>query len=356
MSKRHIFLLTNIPVWAIFLVFIYSISFYRYYNPQVGFKPDSFLFTIYYAINIGLWLLGSFYLSFGYLVPKYLVEGERKKFWLYSFVLSFTAIPVVILVLEGIRNSFHKELSFLYIFKFLTTEVYILIPSLLMLGIFSLMSIGLGVLSRMAFDSFSNLEKKKDLENKQLLSELTLLKSKLNPHLLFNSLNNIDTLIQTNSNQASISLTKLSDILRYVVYESEKEKVSLKKEIEIIESFIELEKLRLTQNASVVFNSNLKEDVDIPPMLFFPFIENAFKHSNLNYLEQHLIIDFLITGKNILFKCNNTINVREQTSSDSGKGLELAKKRLNLLFTDTHKLTIETVNNKYQVTLEINLS
>ncbi|MBN1111722.1 MAG: histidine kinase [Bacteroidales bacterium] len=355
MSKKYIFLLTNIPVWSIFLLFIYSISFYRYYNPQIGYNPDSFLLTIYYAFNLGLWLFGSFYLSFGYIVPKYLVKGKRNKFWLYSFVLSFTVIPIIIIVLEDIRSCFREDYTFLYTFKYLTSEVYILIPSLLMLGFFTLMSIGLGVLSRMAFDSFSNLEKKKDSENKQLLSELNLLKSKLNPHLLFNSLNNIDTLIQTNSNQASASLTKLSDILRYVVYESDKEKVSLKKEIEIIESFIELEKLRLTQNASVVFNSNLKEDVEIPPMLFFPFIENAFKHSNLNNPEHRLVIDFLMSEKTILFKCNNTINVKEQTRSGSGKGLELAKKRLYLLLSDTHKLTIESVNNEYQVTLEINL-
>lgn len=86
-----------------------------------------------------------------------------------------------------------------------------------MLGFISIMCIGLGVLSRMAFDSFSNLQQKKDSENKQLLSELNLLKTKLNPHLLFNTLNNIDTLIQSNSEQASASLTKLSDIFRYVV-------------------------------------------------------------------------------------------------------------------------------------------
>src|SRR5690606_2322257 len=99
---------------------------------------------------------------------------------------------------------------------------------------------------------------------------------------LFNTLNNIDALIQSSPEKASIAISKLSDILRYVVYDTESEKVPIQKEIENIQKYIDLEKIRIHYPDSVEFKNRVNREILIPPMLFFPFVENAFKHSNLN--------------------------------------------------------------------------
>jgi len=163
-------------------------------------------------------------------------------------------------------------------------------------------------------------------------------------------------LIQKDPVQASASLSKLSDLLRYVVYDTENELISIEKEIESIIKYIDLERIRLANPAAITFSSEILNEVYIPPMIFFPFIENGFKHSNLNDSNNKLQIQISSKNGKILFSCVNTINKMQKKMGNNGIGLDLAKKRLTLLYPSKHKLIINENNNVFSVLLEIDLN
>ena len=188
--------------------------------------------------------------------------------------------------------------------------------------------------------------------------ELSLLKAQLNPHFLFNTLNNIDILIETDPKAASTYLQKLSDILRFVVYETSIEKIPLEKELDYIRKYVELQQIR-TSNKQ---HAKLKIDGDpaelmIGPMLFIPFIENAFKHASNKKMNEAITVDISIADKQINFTCTNVYD-SNKTSPErpSGLGIALLRQRLNLLYKDHHELIIEQTENTFYVNSVIRLN
>ncbi len=341
MNKKVFQILLHVPVWLVVLSLIIFMS-----SDSKHLGNSSFI--IAESLSLAFWFLSSFYVFYFYLVPKYLAKKDIKKFVLYSGLFSVFIMPIIQLSLTAIIFRFLGEGDF-RARNF--PSVQMIFPY--MGGIAgTLFCGGLGTFYRFGIDWFRNMQVKKDLENKNLLSELNTLKSKLNPHFLFNSLNNIDTLIQTNQEQASSALSKLSDLLRYVVYDTENEKVSIQMEIENIQKYIELEKIRLINPDSVNFKYDVPNKTMIPPMLFFPFIENGFKHSNLNNPEHNLSISISSENNKINFISINTITDKSSNSKE-GIGLDLARKRLELLFPDSHKLDITKDKNMFKVNLEI---
>ena len=334
--NKAIFFLIHIPVWIVAISFVFIIEL------ESGQFTNHPLYIISETIIISSWFLAVFYLYFSLLVPKYL---ESKK------LIHFIIFCIISILITPFFVNFMVTANRL-IFGIPT-------PNRLTIwgylgGVFgSFITAGLGTFYRFGIDWFRIIQVRGELENKNLQSELKILKSKLNPHLLFNTLNNIDTLIQTDSEQASHALSKLSGLLRYIVYDTEKEKISLQKEIEIIQVYIDLEKMRIINPDSVDLIISVKNDIQICPMIFFPFIENAFKHSNLNDPEHKLSISISEKDKRIIFNCVNTINYKKQKNIDSGVGLELAKKRLNLLYPAAHIVNIEQIDNKFCVSVEI---
>lgn len=304
------------------------------------------------SLIFSVWLLISFYVFYFKLVPDYLEQRKYTKFIVYAILTVFIIIPFDMLLWCGV---FYFTIYGQGQFSFSDFSTVNLFYPYIGSVVGSIFSGGLGTFYRFSIDWFKNQQIKKDLENQNLLSELKTLKSKLNPHVLFNTLNNIDALIQTSPEQASVALSKLSDLLRYVVYETENEKVPIKKEIDNLEKYIALEKMRIVNPDAVEFNSSISDRTTIPPMLFFPFVENGFKHSNLNNKNQKFKILIIEENNKITFSCTNTINEYKRNDTASGMGLELAKKRLDLLFPDTHVLTINKVDNEYRVNLEIQL-
>lgn len=349
MNKNALLFLLHIPVWiAVFffgLVIVYN-------SIELADTPSLIITSLVFSF----WLLASFYWFYYRLVPVYLEKRKYKKFAIYAILTVFVIVPfdqlwnwLAFYYTGGIGYPAIGKANFSSPDFNDINLVYIYAGSVL--G--TLFCGGLGTFYRFGIDWFKNLEQKKDLETKNLLSELKTLKSKLNPHVLFNTLNNIDALIQTNPQQASAALSKLSDILRYVVYDTEHDNISITKEIEILEKYIMLEKMRIVHPESIEFNSKVLEHTTVPPMLFFPFVENGFKHSNLNNPKHKLKISIIEDNNKISFSCTNTINKHKQRDVYSGMGLELAKKRLNLLFPWTHNLTIEEGDKEFQVDLEI---
>ncbi len=189
-----------------------------------------------------------------------------------------------------------------------------------------------------------------ELENKK--SELSFLKSQINPHFLFNSLNNLYSLIYYQSENALTSVEKLSNLLRYSLYENE-EKVSIKKEWKYIEDFIELEQLRHDYN--IQLNKDVDESLfhkEIAPFIFIPFIENAFKHGDLNHSEEPIEISLQKNESGILFTIKNKKKQQEKDQV-GGIGLDNVKKRLQLIYGQQHELDIVATDTQFHVYLKI---
>ena len=205
---------------------------------------------------------------------------------------------------------------------------------------------------------FKNERKKKDIENENLVSELSFLKSQVSPHFLFNTLNNIYSLSLSNSATTSNAIMKLSLLLRYMLYEADARQVSLDKEIEYLNNYIELQKMRIREgvNISFITEGNFAGKM-IEPMLLIPFIENAFKHG-INYsTPSDVIIKITLLGNQLHLNAENTIYNNARQSDASGIGLNNVKRRLNLLYPNNlHTLNIEDSDGKYKVDLKITLN
>lgn len=213
---------------------------------------------------------------------------------------------------------------------------------------------GLRILERQ-----SRIEKlQKEMEREKLNSELALLKNQVSPHFFFNTLNNIYALIGINADDSQKAVLKLSKLMRYLLYESEHGDTKLSKEIEFMYNYIDLMKLRMSEkiDLSVSFPEKF-EDLDIPPLLFIPFIENAFKHG-VSYRNKSFIrIRMNTSNDSISFHCTNSIADRseEKEEKDQGIGLENVTKRLRLLFPNRHDLNIHQSKDEYEVTLTITM-
>lgn len=205
---------------------------------------------------------------------------------------------------------------------------------------------------------YSEIRYKKELEKKNLETELALLKAQLNPHFLFNTLNNIDILIEKNPERASIYLKQLSDMIRFMLYKSPSETISLDLEIKYIEQYIALQRIRSLTPDFISFNrSGEITHLQIAPMLFIPFIENAFKHST-NKKNSHAIdIDILVKDNVINFSCSNDfVESAVLTEQNSGLGLGLIRRRLELLYKGKYQLEVSQNNDRFTVTLCLNLN
>lgn len=212
-----------------------------------------------------------------------------------------------------------------------------------------------GFLFQTFIEWISDRKIKAELEKDKLISQLELLTSKINPHFLFNTINNIDVLIEKDAAKASLYLNKLSDILRFMLYETKTDKISLEKELSYIEKYIDLQKIR-TSNANKI-NYSVKgevKDLMIEPMLFIPFIENAFKHSESHKANAILEVSFVIEKEKIMFECLNTYQRPDLIIMDRGLGNELIEKRLNLLYPNNHNLIINNKDGIYKVKLALN--
>ncbi|WP_026210283.1 sensor histidine kinase [Flexithrix dorotheae] len=197
---------------------------------------------------------------------------------------------------------------------------------------------------------------KEALVQKNHEMELALVKSQLDPHFLFNTINNIDVLILKNAEDASNYLNKLSDIMRFMLFETKTEEILLAKELEYMDKYIALQKIR-TSNANYV-NYQVNGTANgktIAPMVFIPFLENAFKHTNNKKLQNAINIDIQIEENAVKMKCENKFDpTRKPTNGYNGLGNELIKKRLNLIYPERHQLEVVKKNESYMVSLTIN--
>jgi two-component system, LytTR family, sensor kinase len=351
--KKSVIVLLHIGFWVCYFILI-AIMLAVYYRSSVNVSNQeakilnalkSLLFFAFIPSFISYW---SYYLL---LFPKYL---QHKKVFLsiiHGIVISTgAALGGYILIRYSIESGYMIDMD--NAGKHGRSTAITVITAMTLIGLVS----GVVALVIKGFINWFNEKKLKEaLKEKNHEMEMALIKSKLDPHLLFNTINNIDALIIKDAVEASNYLNKLSDIMRFMLYETMAEKILLSQEIEYIEKYIALQKIRTANEHYVHFSvTGIIGNKMIAPMVFIPFIENAFKHTNNKKLENAITVHIIISNKTIQLVCENKFDSKPVVRQhDSGLGNELIQQRLQLIYPENHILEVNKTNELYTVNLTI---
>lgn len=286
-----------------------------------------------------------FYVNYFYVIPKFFDIHK-----LYKVIIAFFAsVSVFALVRYSIEEillpmtvgygNFSGDVSLIYYFY---NSIYFGSTTIFVSSVFSL------------FKMFFTAESERlQLESEKKSAQLQALKSQINPHFIFNSLNNIYSLVYQKSEKALIALEELSQLLRYSTKDLEKDYISLDKEIGYIDSLIALEKLRIKDPELLIIEKDINHpNLDISPMLLVPFVENAFKHGDFE--GKGFILKMNENDKIIHFYLHNFKSGKVKDAV-SGIGIDNVKKRLEILYSKKHQLKITDSETEFTVNLTINL-
>lgn len=222
-----------------------------------------------------------------------------------------------------------------------------------------ILSVAIAVSIRMTYYNQETRRREIEISAERRKIELMGLKAQLNPHFLFNTLNNIYSLISISPERAQKAVHDLSTMLRYMIYETSSATVPLKREMSFIIDYIELMKLRLSKsfNLTVDINTNFVDDHQIAPLLFLTFIENAFKHSIKAGANAFISIHIYMKDDEVICEVANSFSdTSNEDKDDKGIGLQNVRQQLNMIYPDRHSLSIDSDNNVYKVTLKILLN
>ncbi|WP_319501745.1 histidine kinase [uncultured Draconibacterium sp.] len=303
-----------------------------------------------------------FYINYFWLVPKFYLNNKKALF----FLLAIVVVICFYFVLDYSNHIFHSPDRDRRIAESIEeqarNEQRFQRPPFKLMQIYgftllSIVIVGFSIGLR-AIEQYTASEKRqKELEKEKLNSELAFLKNQVSPHFFFNTLNNIYSMVAINTDDAQAAILKLSKLMRYLLYESEHGETLLSAEVEFMHHYIDLMQLRVSQKVDIHIDLPGKQnDLKIPPLLFIPFIENAFKHG-ISYREKSFIKVKMETSDNkVFFSCENSVakeKAEKRDENHSGIGLENVKKRLNLLFDGKYDLNIDSSSEVFSVKLEI---
>lgn len=193
------------------------------------------------------------------------------------------------------------------------------------------------------------------LKNERAKTELLHLKSQVNPHFFFNTLNNLYGLVGTDTTKAQALILKLSDIMRYSIYEGEKEVVTLKAEVDYLKNYIELHKMRYHKPIDVKFVVNIEDDYKVMPLLFIILLENAFKHGVENLRKNAYVhVDISTKNNHVIFEIENNFDTT-LLNDGNGIGLNNLSRRLELVYPKKHVLSLSALDNVYKAKLTLQL-
>jgi two-component system, LytTR family, sensor kinase len=266
-----------------------------------------------------------------------------------TFVLLFALVRWVII--KNLFRLIHLEMD-AEMTKFLHNNLTMLFEYTVQSFVFT----AFAFLLRSTYEWFINQKQRSELLNQNQASELALLRYQINPHFLFNTLNNIYSLVYKKDDKAPDAVMKLSEILHYTLYKANAEMVQLDNEILYLKSFIELQTLRVSDPNFVSFTvEGYAGGKTIVPMLLLPFVENAFKHCKKEVQGPGIIIHILINNDFIEFRCKNYISENNQANKDDigGIGLQNIKRRIELLYTKMHILEINKTDTEFNVYLKL---
>jgi two-component system, LytTR family, sensor kinase len=338
--NRH---LNNKSVWVIHLIIwasIFMLPFiFKPENEALRNRDEIDFRNLNAATNI-LWM-GFFYLNALVLIPRFLY---KKKFVVYvgSLIVSYC----IIMLLHG---ALFIPFIHRHHFNFLISAQHN--------SIAFLFTIMVSITYKIIYDKFRADANAAILRQENLKTELAFLRSQVSPHFLFNVLNNIVAMVRLKSEELEPTVMRLSSLLQYMLYEGDEEKVLLKNEVESLQDYIELQKLRVNPNLNLQVHFNVKEEWhSIEPMLLIPFVENAFKHGNGLPENSEIVINLNVENNELDFNVKNRFAANDKAKDKtSGIGLVNVRRRLDLLYPKTHRLQIEDSNGWYKVDLKLSL-
>jgi two-component system, LytTR family, sensor kinase len=258
------------------------------------------------------------------------------------FISIFYAVPAVLLVL-----LFYRTLTFYYlmprIFKYDMSSARFFDLSSLVTTLFDLLvPVCLLLIYELYRYSKSAGERESKLEKEKLMSELSFLKAQINPHFLFNVLSTVHALSRTKAPEAADVTLKLSQLMRFMLFETKRKKISILQEVKILEDYIELEKVRFSNKLSVNFEKAIDdESQEIAPLVLLPFVENAFKHgSSESRFNSFVNIRLVVTAGELSLEVENSFEASQYSDNGTHIGLANIKRQLQLIYPQ-HKLVLE---------------
>ncbi|MFK8007115.1 MAG: sensor histidine kinase [Saprospiraceae bacterium] len=324
---------------VIFQIVLHALVFlfYSMERNQTSIPTYKIAFFLNYAI-------AAFFINY-VLLPRFYYQ---KKTILFFVIVLLTFVGVILVeefILEKIFFTGNRANSF---GGLLLTMSQVLPPIAMLSGF------------KFGWDALGKQREVDELKITVKESELQFLKSQINPHFLFNNLNNLYSYAIEQSPKTPEIILELSGLLRYMLYECKEDFVSLTKEVEQLENFINLSEMQIEERGTVNFSSqNIQSNYQIAPLILIVFIENAFKHSTASQSDDIKIeVSVQLSESGILeFMCTNSFLPKSNTDSlSNGIGLENVKKRLKLTYPNAHQLNIKDGNNIYEVRLKINLA
>ncbi|MEZ4800984.1 MAG: histidine kinase [Flavobacteriales bacterium] len=287
-----------------------------------------------------------FYAAYLFLFPRFFTTRKFGK-----LAIGWVAVSLGIGVLS--TGIIHLALAKN---PYVVVTLDILFAQTLLIGFLAAVNGVLGLVIKGFITSYTDIYVKEELDRRNLQTELDLIRTKLNPHFLFNTLNNIDVLITKDPDKASKYLIGLSALLRYVLYNVEGETAQLVEELEHIQKYVDLQKLRMSVEDAVQFEvvGEMRQR-QIAPMLFLPIIENAFKYSEGVREKGVIQIHFLMDENELIFECKNRINKKrvEEYENKGGLGVDLIKRRLEILYPQKHEIQFLSDEHQFEVKLRI---
>lgn len=340
-------IIIHILIWIIFL----GISSSQIYL-KIGVIPQDFIIR-------SCILIIAFYLNYSLLVPYFLLNKKTTLFFLilFAFGLFFIYIMEVILPKPEFHppNNFHRQGNPNILPHNNPSPFLINFRDFLSSGGLLLLIYALSTSVKLGIEWFKSEKQRVEIESQKVNSELSFLKAQLNPHFLFNSLNSIYSLAHKQSKDTTNAIVILADLMRYMIYETNKDLVPLEKEVDYIKNYMSLQLLRLKDSSNVKINIHGNLNFSIEPLLLISFIENAFKYGTDFKGKTNIIIKITIEDALLKLYIHNSVSHQQQKSENSGVGLENIKNRLKLLYPNQHTIAIKSEPNSYEVNLTLKL-
>jgi two-component system, LytTR family, sensor histidine kinase AlgZ len=332
---------------------LFWLVYFSFFFYQISSRPSTkqeeipFQAIFINALSHTLFLVAVAYANYFFTLPRYFIHKNGMR-----YAAEFTLLAVLILALyipikRYLADGYTHQEQFYYSIRFV-------------MGSFvTCVLVSAFVASLRFFMEWQELEEQKSLfKNEKLTAELKFLRNQINPHFLFNTLNNLYSLAYTQSPKTTEVISRLSQMMRYMVYDCNHDTVSLSKEIEYIENYISLEKLRLNETVPIEFKvTGTADGIQIMPLLLIPFLENSFKHGVSNGHASWIKAELTCQSNAIRFHvANSKMHLNgSAASSNSGVGLENVKKRLAINYPGKHKMEVKALEDQFVANLEVQI-
>ncbi len=339
---RHRVVLLHVSFWCVYTSFF----FYQISSRVKELDTDQAFFRAGFHVVFNMIAA---YLNYFVFLPRFLAKRN-----IVRYLIEF-GIPFAMLIATRVFLQRYIIDGYTYTERYFYSNMYLVQISATSLFVVIFVS-----MLRFAKDWFELEARKKEIENEKLTAELGFLKEQINPHFLFNTLNNLYYLAYTKSENTTEVIAKLSQMMRYMIYESNHQHVSLSKEIEYMQNYISLERLRLNNQIPIQFDvSGDAAIAKIAPLILITFLENAFKHGvDANSANSWVKVAIHLNGNQCLYTVENSkrVNGTPFNPEKSGIGLRNVMRRLELSYPGNFDIKVDDVADRYKVELQLKLN